>query len=244
MLNIYKAATADTFLRQLRLDRATASVVRWHMLRSGPFATNGTAGMIFTRSQPQLERPDVQIVFASVESGSGLWFPGVTKPALHHFAARVGTLYPRSRGWVKLRSADPADTPRIQFNLFAEREDVDDMIRALRIARDIYRTEPQRSLIESELFPGEHVQTDAELEAAIREHGHNRQHPVGTCTMGTGPDAVVDAELRVRGIAGLRVVDASVMPDEPGGNTNIPTIMIAEKAADIIRGRSLPPAEL
>ena len=244
MLNNYLAASTDTFLNQLRLDRATFSTLRWLAARTGPFATNGAAAMIFVKSRPELERPDIQMVCASVESGAKLWFPGLTKPGVHHYSARIGTLYPRSRGWVKLRSADPMNKPRILFNLFKERSDVDDMICALRISREIYNTEPHRSLIKQEIFPGPEVKTDLELEACIRKYGHNRQHPVGTCAMGTGAEAVVDAELKVRGIDGLRVIDASVMPEEPGGNTHIPTTMIAEKASDMIRGRSLPPADV
>jgi choline dehydrogenase len=244
MMLIYKAKREDTFLNQLRLDRAIFSGARWHLMRSGPFTSNGAAAVIFFRSQPQLERPDVQMVCSAVANDAWMWFPGLTAPPVHSFTARVGTLYPRSRGWLKLRSADPTAKPRIFFNLFGEREDVDDMIRALRIAREIYHTEPHRSLIGDEITPGAEAKTDAELEAKIRELGHNRQHPLGTCAMGVGPLSVVDERLRVRGIERLRVVDASVMPDEPGGNTNIPTIMIAEKASDMIRGRTLPPANV
>ena len=123
----------------------------------------------------------------------------MTATPVHSFTARVGTLYPRSRGWLKLRSADPTDRPRIFFNLFGERADVDDMIRALRIAREIYNTEPQRSLIGEEMTPGESAKTDAELAQAIRRYGHNRQHPLGTCAIGVGPRAVVDETVaRVR----------------------------------------------
>jgi choline dehydrogenase len=213
-------------------------------MRSGPFANNGSAAVIFARTQPQLERPDVQLVCSAIANDAYLWLPGLIKRPIHSYTTRVGTLYPRSRGWLKLRSADPSDKPRIFFNLFGEREDVDDMIRALRLARDIYHTEPHKSVIGKEITPGAEAKTDAELETKIRELGHNRQHPIGTCAMGTGPQAVVDEQLRVRGIDSLRVVDASVMPDEPGGNTNIPTIMIAEKGSDMIRGRSLPPANV
>jgi choline dehydrogenase len=99
--------------------------------------------------------------------------------------------------------------------------------------------------IERSYLPSDDVRTDAQIEAYLRQNAMQVQHPVGTCAMGVGADAVVDAQLRVRGVAGLRVVDSSVMPDEPSGNTNIPTIMIAEKAADMIRGRApLPPAEV
>jgi choline dehydrogenase len=244
MLVMYKAKGKDTFLNQLRLDRAVRHGANWHLFRKGAFAQNGSAGVIFARSQPHLERPDVQLVFSAVANEAQLWFPGLTAPAVHSYTTRVGTLYPRSRGWLKLRSADPTDKPRIFFNLFGEREDVMDMIRAIRITRDLYNTEPHKSLIGDEMTPGAQAKTDAELEAKIRELGHNRQHPLGTCKMGIDDAAVVDEQLRVRGIERLRVVDASVMPDEPGGNTNIPTIMIAEKASDMIRGRSLPPANV
>ena len=118
------------------------------------------------------------------------------------------------------------------------------MVRAIKITREIYHTQPHASLIGEEMTPGPQAKTDKEIEAKIRELGHNRQHPLGTCKMGVDDMAVVDEQCRVRGLEGLRVIDASVMPEEPGGNTNIPTIMIAEKASDMIRGRSLPPANV
>jgi len=244
MLVMYKANHNRTFLNQLRLDRAMLHGIGWHLFRKGAFVNNGSAAVIFLRSRPDLERPDVQLVCSAVANDAALWFPGIMAPVVHSYTTRVGTLYPKSRGWLKLRSADPADRPRIFFNLFGEQEDVDDMVRAIKITREIYHTEPHRSLIGEEMTPGPDVKTDAQIGEKIRELGHNRQHPIGTCKMGVDEDAVVDAQCRVRGIEGLRVVDASVMPDEPGGNTNIPTIMIAEKAADMIRGRKLPPANV
>jgi choline dehydrogenase len=149
-----------------------------------------------------------------------------------------------SRGTVTLRSANPADPPRILFNLFTEPSDVRRMIRGIRAARAIYAREPLKSLLVGELVPGPQCVSDADLERFIRASGAITQHPVGTCRMGLDEQAVVDATLTVRGLAGLRVADASVMPNVPGGNTNAPTIMIAEKAADLIRGRRLPPAAL
>ena len=134
-----------------------------------------------------------------------LWFPGLTKPTIHEFDCRVGAIHPESRGCVTLRSADPLAPPRIQFNLLTARADIDTMIRGVRMARDIYRQKPIADFIAREMFPGPGVTTDAGLEAAIRANASHRAHPVGTCAMGTGEDAVVDAELRVRGIEGLRV---------------------------------------
>lgn len=244
MMVMYEAKHDKTFLNQLRLDRAAFHGAAWHLFRKGAFVNNGSAGIVFARTQPNLERPDVQIVFSAVANDAWFWFPGVLKPVVHSYSARVGTLYPRSRGWLKLRSSNPSDKPRIFFNLFGEQEDVNDMIRAIRLARELYHTEPHASLIGKEMTPGAEAKTDSEIEAKIRELGHNRQHPLGTCRMGIDDMAVVDSELRVHGIENLRVVDASVMPEEPGGNTNIPTIMIAEKASDMIRGRKLAPANV
>ncbi len=219
-------------------------VLTWALTGRGPFATNNTAGNIYLRSLPGLARPDIQIIFTTLDLDSALWFPGLTKPPVYRYTARGGLLHPESRGWVKLRSDDPRDKPRIFFNMFGEQADLDTMIRAIRYSRELFTHKPLADLVEGELSPGPSLQTDEELGRFLRRTVSHRHHPVGTCTMGTGPSAVVDAELRVRGIEGLRVVDASVMPDEPSGNTNIPTIMIAEKAADMIRGRTLPPAEI
>lgn len=233
--NVYRAKGTESFLRYLRFDRAGLAALQWFLFKSGPFVNNGSSANIFFRSRPELERPDLQLICVSVNPDAKLWFPGLTPPQVHRYAARGGILHPKSRGWVKLRSADPTAAPRIFFNMFAEKEDLDGMIRMIRVSRDIYSRPPLRDLIDCELFPGPEVTSDAALGDAIRASATHRSHPVGTCAMGTGPDAVVDARLRVYGIDGLRVVDASVMPDEPTGNTNVPTMMIGEKAADLIR---------
>jgi len=143
---------------------------------------------------------------------------------------------------VKLRSSDPADPPRIQLNLLAEPEDVEGTLRALQVSRSIYEQKPISELIKTELRPGPQVRSDAELRDYIRAHVDHRSHPVGTCRMGVDDQAVVDAELKLRGVDGLRIADASVMPELPSGNTNLPCIMIGEKAADLIpgEGRRLP----
>ena len=153
-------------------------------------------------------------------------------------------LHPESRGYMTLRSADPLAPPRIQFNLLSSRNDLVTMREAVKIARDLIARKPFADFLGAEVMPGPQVRTDAEIEEAIRNFCGTTQHPVGTCAMGTGRDAVVDAQLRVRGVDGLRVVDASVMPAITGGNTNAPTIMIAEKASDMILGKPpLPAAE-
>jgi choline dehydrogenase len=234
----------DTFTRFLRLDRATLRAAQWFATRTGPFTNSGAAANIFLRSRPELARPDLQLVCLALGNFAELWFPGLTRKTLHEFNCRVGAIHPESRGRVMLRSADPAAPPRIQFNLLTQRADVETMIRGVRMAREIYRQKPIADLIAREMFPGPDVTDDAAIEQAIRAKASHRAHPTGTCAMGIDEAAVVDAQLRVRGIAGLRVVDASVMPEVIGGNTNVPTIMIAEKAADLIRGRALPAAEI
>jgi choline dehydrogenase-like flavoprotein len=144
---------------------------------------------------------------------------------------------PRSRGRVWLRSADPRAKPRILTNSLAERDDVDSLVAGMRLAREIAAQEPLASTVRRELQPGADAASDEDLEAALRRRVELIYHPVGTCAMGDGETAVVDPELRVRGLEGLRVVDASVMPLITGGNTHAPTVMIAERAADLIRGR-------
>ncbi|MDP3854002.1 choline dehydrogenase [Phenylobacterium sp.] len=193
----------------------------------------------FLKSRPDLDRPDLQIhtVLAVMQNH------GNTVVEKDGFTFHVCQLRPESRGRVGLNSADPFADPAIFANYLATDEDR----RALRQGVKMMRKVAEQSALDAyrteELFPGKHVQTDAEIDAWIRKSAETIYHPVGTCKMGTDDMAVVDAELRVRGIEGLRVIDASVMPTLVGGNTNAPTIMIAEKAADMIRGKAALPAD-
>jgi choline dehydrogenase-like flavoprotein len=244
---VLHATEPRTFLGRLRADRAVLSVLRWALLGTGPFATNACAGNVFLKTEPGLDRPDMQLTCpaggSAAEPGARIWWPILEHPE-HSLAVAVSMIREESRGLVTLRSANPADPPRILFNLFQERSDVERMIRGIRATRDIYSQAPLKGLIRRELAPGPDKVSDADLEEYIRNTGAITQHPVGTCRMGLDERAVVDAELKVRGVDGLRVIDASVMPNVPGGNTNAPTIMVAEKGADLIRGRKLPAAEV
>jgi len=244
LLNIYRAKGKLGFTRHLRFDRATLSVLRWAMLGTGPFTTAGTMANIFMRTNPGLERPDIQIITMAVHQHAGLWFPGLTKAPTYAFTARVGVLHARSRGWVRLRSANPLDHPRIRFNMLTEQADVDAMVKAVKMSRDLFDQPSMRSLIDGELTPGKQFQSDAEIAEAIRQQAEHRHHAVGTCRMGIDDDAVVDAQLRVVGVENLRVADASIMPEDPSGNTNVPTMMIGEKAADLLKGRVLAPEDV
>ena len=238
----FAASRPVTFVNQLRFDRAVRAVAQWYLLGSGPFARQVNSANPVLRTDPRLAQPDIQLWSNPVKLDAHLWFPGVKKAPPHRFSGDVILLHAQARGKVWLKSADPHDLPAIQLNLFDNAADFATARAGFRIARRIYGTEPMAGLIDHEVTPGAKVQSDDELDAHIRSSATTTQHPVGTCSMGIGPNAVVDPQLRVRGIGGLRVVDASIMPDVPGGNTNGPTIMIAEKASDIIRGRTLPAA--
>ncbi|HTU66693.1 MAG TPA: GMC family oxidoreductase N-terminal domain-containing protein [Steroidobacteraceae bacterium] len=230
-----------SFLRELRGDRVAWSFLRWWLFGSGVFATQISSCNVVIRTQPELPQPDIQLMCNPVRMDAKVWWPLVSAKQVHLITADAVVLHPRSRGRVTLRSGDPAAKPRIFYNSLAQAEDLATLRRGLRAARHIYATAPQSDLIEREVAPGPDVRSDAELDAYIRATAGVTQHPVGTCSMAAGPGQVVDAQLRVRGVDGLRVVDASVMPTVPGGNTYGAVLMIAERAADLIRGRALPP---
>jgi len=230
-----------TFLRELRADRVAVSLVRWLLFGTGPFATQVSSCNVVIRTDPALGQPDIQLMCNPVRMDAKVWWPLISRHQAHLLTTDAVLLHPRSRGRVSLRSADPAARPRIEFNALSEPDDLATLRRGLRAARHIYGTPPQADLIEREVMPGADVNTDAALDAHIRATASMTQHPVGTCSMAAGAGRVVDSELRVLGIDGLRVADASIMPTVPGGNTYGAVLMIAERAADLIRGRTLPP---
>lgn len=241
IMNEYELVSEAGLTRYLRIDRAALSVGRWLLNRTGPFAYPGSTANVFVRSIEGLAQPDVQMTTLPVSNSADLWVPGLQSRPPSAVSVRNGHLQPRSRGWVKLRSTDPADAPRILMNMFADPGDLETMVRAIRLSRSVYAQSPLRELLRREILPGPGLVTDADLREHIRRNAGHRSHPVGTCRMGRGAEAVVDAQLRVYGVEGLRVADASVMPDVPSGNTNIPCMMVGERAADLILGRTLPP---
>lgn len=230
-----------SFLRELRADRVAVSLLRWWLFGTGSFATQVSSCNVVIRTDASLKQPDIQVMCNPVRMDARIWWPLISGRQAHLLTADAVLLHPKSRGRVTLGSANPLARPRIEFNALAEPEDLETLRRGLRAARHIYSTPPQADLIEREVVPGGEVDTDAGLEAHIRATASMTQHPVGTCSMAAGPGRVVDSELRVLGVDGLRVVDASIMPTVPGGNTYGAVLMIAERAADLIRGRTLPP---
>jgi len=241
VINEFELVGDEGLTRHLRVDRAALAAARWFANGSGPFGYSGTVANIFVRSTEGLDRPDMQMMCLPLSGDARLWVPGLQRKPVSKLSVRTGYLPLRSRGWVKLRSADPRDAPRIFLNMFAAEGDLDGMVRSLRLSREIYAQSPLRELIARENLPGDALQSDAELAEHVRRHATHRAHPACSCRMGTDEGAVVDAQLRVRGIDGLRVVDASVMPALPRGNPNLPIMMIAEKAVDLILGRQLAP---
>ena len=233
-----------TFLRQLRWDRIGLGALRWALTGKGPMATQVNSCNVVIRTADHLERPDLQIMVNPIRFDAAPWGPFLRAEQEHVFWAGVVQLHPESRGWVELKSADPREVAAVTLNVLAEEADREQMRRAFRTTRAIYNTPPMADLLAGEKTPGVEVESDAELDAFIRASCYVAQHPTSTCAMAMGTRSVVDSELRVIGVEGLRVADASVMPTVPGGNTNLPCIMIGEKAADLIRGRSLPRAEL
>jgi choline dehydrogenase len=239
----FAAKAPVTFLRELRYDRAVVSAAQWALFGNGPFATQINSCNIVIRTAPQLEAPDIQIMCNPVRMDANLWFPGLTKVLEHHFQVGVVLLHPMSRGHVSLRSASPLDPPRIFMNIMTDPAEFATLRRGIREARRIYQMGPQGELTGEEVTPGAGVDSDAQLDDFIRRACSVTQHPVGTCSMGVGAEAVVDPQLRVIGIEGLRVADASIMPTVPGANTNASAIMVGEKAADLVLGQRLPAEE-
>lgn len=233
------------FDSKLRLDRLMLSVLQWRLFGTGIVAGLPVSAQGFYRSRPELEWPDVQFLITPVSMAARTWFPGWRKGVGHVLTSANVLLRPESRGEVTLRSPDPHDKPRIQFNLLKEAADRDSFRRMIRFARRFFGTEPAASLIDRPVAPGPDVQSDEEIDAFVRGAVGTAMHPTSTCAMGKGPMAVLDETCRVRGVEALRVVDCSSMPTIVGGNTNAPAIMIAEKAADMILGRSAPaPADV
>ncbi len=213
---------------------------RWVLFKDGLGATNHFESCAFIRSAAGRKSPDIQYHFlpAAMRYDGNAAFDG------HGFQVHVGPNKPHSRGWVRIKSADPREKPSILFNYMKEEADREDWRRVIRLTREIIAQEAMDPYRGDEIQPGAAVTSDEAIDAWVRQETESAYHPSCTCKMGSDNDpmAVLDSDCRVRGIENLRVVDSSIFPTIPNGNLNGPTIMVGEKAADIIRGRAPLPA--
>jgi len=212
------------------------NVIEYLLFRRGPIASNLFESMGFLRTADGLDRPDIQFVFQpAIRPG-----PKFPIPLGHGFAMNPVLLYPKSRGRVTLAGPDPHAQPLIDPNILGEPEDIEPLYRAVLLSRKIFQSPAFERYEAVETFPGKDVQDEKGLKEYIRQYAVTVHHPVSTCRMGTDADSVVDPELRVHGMEGLRVAAASVFPSILGGNTNAAVVMVAEKASDLILGRPAP----
>ena len=229
----------DTINERARGLKLVREVIRYVTTRKGILSLSPTLVYCFWRSDPSVANSDLQLTFTPASYREGVQGqldlePGMTVASWQQ--------RPDSRGYVRLRSADPFDPPMIQPNYLAEDSDRRVLLAGMKLARRLLETKPLEPYVDYEDFPGDKVQTDDELMGAAKERGTTTFHPAGTCRMGptSDPLAVVDDELRVHGLEGLRVIDASIMPTMLSANLNAATLMIADKASDLIRGRTPP----
>jgi choline dehydrogenase len=207
--------------------------LRWFIKHDGLAASNHFEAGGFIRSRPGVDYPDLQLTFMPLAIQPGT----IRDVGTHSYQVHIDLMRPRSLGRVKLRSADPTAPPSLLFNYLQDPQDREDLRTSVRLTREILAQPALAPFRGEEISPGAKVQSDSEIDAFIRGGVETCYHPVGTCRMGPGADCVVDEQCRVRGIEGLRIVDASIMPSIVSGNTNAPTIMIAEKASDLISGK-------
>jgi choline dehydrogenase len=213
---------------------------RWLLAHDGLGASNHFEAGGFIRSRAGIRYPDIQYHFLPM----AVSYDGSSLAREHGFQAHVGPMRSKSRGWVRLASADPADKPKILFNYLSQPDDWLEMRACVRLTREVFAQQAFDRYRGTEIQPGTDVLTDAQIDDFVREKAESAYHPSCSCKMGDKDDpmAVVDPDTRVRGLEGLRVVDSSIMPSITTGNLNAPTIMLAEKAADHILGRTLLPA--
>jgi 4-pyridoxate dehydrogenase len=239
----YERKSPSHIPTQLRLDRLTLSVLQAVFFGTGFAATPPSGMTAFVKSAPEQDIPDLQLFVSNAAMIAHEWFPGWRPPAYDGFTLRACHLRQESRGAVTLASSDPTDKVRVLNNFLSTDADRRALRSAFKILRSIVASPPFAPIMAKELSPGIDVKTDAEIDAFIRQTMDTVYHPVGTCRMGKDENAVVGLDFRVRGVDGLRVVDASVFPDLTGGNINAVVMMVAEKASDVIRGRTPLPAE-
>jgi 4-pyridoxate dehydrogenase len=239
----FERLTESPFRREMRFDRMAVSMIRAYFFGTGPGTVVPGGLHAFVKTRPELAVPDIEFMFRGAPAQADLWFPLIRPAYADGYGIRPTLLHPDSRGEILLRSTDPRDPPRIIYNFFSAPNDLPTLREGFKRARDVAYQKPLDPYRGAETSPGENVKTDVEIDAFIRRTAITAHHPCGTCAIGIGPEAVVDPELRVRGVERLRVVDASVMPDLVSAHINACVLMIAEKASDMIRGKLPLPVE-
>jgi choline dehydrogenase len=210
-----------------------ANMLSYLLLKRGPLTTNVAEAGAFLKTRPELPAPDIQVAFVPVDAIEH----GLVRLEGHHFTIGLTQLRPQSRGSITLRSPDPLEHPAIQPRYLTAESDLQALVEGISLCRKVAQAKAFDPFRGKERYPGAEVQGEAAIADYVRAEALTGDHSAGTCKMGSDPLAVVDAELRVHGLEALRVVDASIMPTIVSGNTNAPTIMIAEKAADLIKGK-------
>jgi choline dehydrogenase/4-pyridoxate dehydrogenase len=233
----YRRKSPGPFVSDMRYDRVALNMILAYLFGTGPATDLPSGFMAFIKTRPELAIPDIQYLVRTTPPDAGPWVPGFGPKWRDGFACRPVLLHPESRGRLELASNDPRAPVRIIQNFLSTETDRRTIRDGFKIAREVANQKPLDPFRGEEVLPGPGVKTDAEIDAHIRATSATAHHPAGTCKMGIDDMAVVEPTLKVRGIESLRVVDASVFPDLIGGNINAPTIMIAEKASDLIRGR-------
>lgn len=235
----YERPQPGPFRDLMRFDRMAAAMLQAYFLGSGPATTIPSGILAFVKTRPELAVPDIEYMFPGSPPTAHMWFPGVKAPYADAFGIRPAILHPDSRGQVLLRSADPMDRVRIVFNAFSAPNDLPTLREGLKRGREIALQQPMDRFRGREISPGPACTSDADIDAFIRRTSITVHHPACTCPMGSGPDTVLDPDLRVRGVDRLRVVDASAMPDLVTAHINACVLMMAERASDLIRGKRL-----
>lgn len=236
---VYRRRAPGPIVAQMRADRAAISAARAMLFGTGPMSILPTKYQAFVRTTPEVAIPDVQFLAGGATLAARLWFPGVAAPFADAFACAAAMLHPESRGSVELTTADPNARPRLQYNFLSAPADIATLRRGIRLLRRAIQRPELDEFRAEELSPGPRIESDEDIDAHIRRSAQIVHHSCGTCRMGSDEYAVVDNELKVRGLDNLRVADASVMPDLVGGNINAAVIMIAEKASDAVLGKKL-----
>ncbi|MEX2453622.1 MAG: GMC family oxidoreductase N-terminal domain-containing protein [Rhodospirillaceae bacterium] len=231
------------FREDLRLDRIAVNMARAYLFGTGP-GTVVPGGMhAFLKSSPEIDVADIEFLFRGTSATADVWFPGLKKKFDDGYAISASIVHPRSRGEVRLRSTDPREPLIMDFRFLSDEADLILLRQALKIARETANQDALAPFRGRELAPGPDITADADLDEFIRNNVITIEHPACTCPMGTGPESVLDPELKVRGVEKLRVVDGSALPDLTSAHINSAILMMADRASDMIRGRPLLPAE-